>query len=85
MFNGDGGELSRGPGRKLLQEVGGRELHIPCIRSRSHTYVDARNLPFCVAAQRDNRYPQYRGAENGSAVSRLAGLTANTESRLRQG
>lgn len=61
LFNGDGGELSSGRGRALLREVGGRELFVPCVRSRSHTYVDARDLSFTAAAQRDDRFPQYRG------------------------
>lgn len=61
LFNGDGGELSQGRARTLLHELGGRELFMPAIRSRSHTYVDARVLPFCVAAQRDDSLPKYRG------------------------
>lgn len=61
LFNGDGGVLSSGAGRRLLRELGGQELLVPCIRARSHTYVDAHQLPFSTAAQRKDEDKQYRG------------------------
>jgi hypothetical protein len=61
LFNGDGGIRSSGRARTLLHEAGGLELLIPCIRARSYTYVDSFDLPFSIAAQRDDEAREYRG------------------------